>query len=81
MEFGKRYVVTKESDGLTFEAGDHIWLNPDGSINNLEAEGWVEACDVAEATKGMEFEIDQKWIDRERRRMLKKLAELDSSRA
>lgn len=77
MELGNRYVVTKASDDWTFEVGDHIWINPDGSINNLEAQGWIESCDAAEAIAGMEFEIDQKWCDRRRKQLLEELAELD----
>lgn len=62
MEPGKRYKVTKASDDGTFEVGDHVWLNDDGSINCLEANGWIDACDVPFATKGMVVGIDQEWV-------------------
>ena len=63
-----RYIVTKESDDGTFEVGDHIWLNADGSISCMEACGWIDADDVAEAEKGMEIEIDQEWVDRQKKK-------------
>ena len=78
MEVGKRYVVTKASEDGTFEIGDHISMNADGSINNREAQGWIDACDVAEATKGMEVEIDQQWIEQRKKKLLKELAALDA---
>lgn len=78
MEVGKRYVVTKPSDDGTFEVGDHISMNAGGSINNREAQGWIDACDVAEATKGMEVEIDYQWVDQRKKKLLEELAALDA---
>ncbi len=64
MEIGKRYVVTKPSDDGTFEAGDRLSLNEDGSISNYNVRGWIDAKDVVEATKGMEVEVDKAWVAR-----------------
>lgn len=50
----RRHVVTKASDDGTFDKGDHIIFNEDGSISCIEGRGWLEAEYVAEATKGME---------------------------
>lgn len=75
---GKMYVVTKPSDDGTFEVGDHISMNEDGSINNREAQGWVDACDVAEATKGLEVEIDKQWIEHRKKKLIAELASLYS---
>ncbi len=73
MEVGKRYVVTKSSKDGTFKVGDHVSLNKDGSINNREALGWIETCDVEKATKGMEVELDLAWIERRKKKLLEEL--------
>ena len=39
---GTPYIVTKESDDGSFQVGDQITLMVDGSISNLQAEGWLE---------------------------------------
>ena len=78
MEIGKRYVVTKASDDGTFEKGDHISMSADGSINCLEAQGWIDAPDVAEATKGMKFEIDSVWIEKRKTKLRAELAALEA---
>ena len=70
---GRRYVVIKESNNGTFVVGDHIRFNEDGSISCLEAQGWVDTCDVAEATAGMLVKIDKKWIRLKKRKLLKEL--------
>ena len=73
MEVGKPYRVTKASDDGTFELGDHISLCADGTINCTEAGGWIERCDVAEATKGMTVELDKDWIEARKRRLIEEL--------
>ena len=78
MEIGKRYVVTKASDDGTFCVGDHITINKGGSINCREAQGWIDACDVPEAIKGMEVEIDREWVEMRRKKLQEELAELDA---
>ena len=78
MEVGKRYVVTKPSDDGTFEIGDHISMNADGSINNREAQGWIDSSDVDEATKGMEVEIDKQWVEQRKKKLLEELASLNA---
>ena len=54
---GVLYVVTKESDDGTFEVGDLIQLLKDGGILCRQARGWIDAEDVPEAIKGMEYEV------------------------
>ena len=56
------YRVTRKSDDSTFHVGDHIILDPDGSIICREAEGWIEAEDVLDAVRGMECERDEGWV-------------------
>lgn len=75
MKIGKRYIVTKASKCKTFLKGDHIMLNKDGAISCKEAQGWIEAADVAEAVKGMECKLDHDWVAR---RKAKLQAELDA---
>ena len=58
MEFEQRYIVVKESDDGTFRVGDHITLNPDGTISCRGQLGWIVKEDVPEATAGMEVDID-----------------------
>jgi hypothetical protein len=70
MKVWRRYIVTKGSTDGTFEVGDHISLNPDGSINCIEAQGWIEADDVASATEGMEVETDLEWYGRRKQKLL-----------
>lgn len=78
MKVGVRYIVTKSSDDETFEVGDHITLAEDGSINCREAQGWIDALDVEEATKGMEFEIDKVWYETKKSNLLKELELLNN---
>lgn len=63
MKVGLRYVVTKASDDGTFNVGDHIWPEQDGSISCREAGGWVDEADVPEAIKGVETTIDREWAN------------------
>lgn len=62
---GMRYIVTKGSDDRSFQVGDHIHMLTTGDILCREAGGWVEATDVPEATKGMEYELDREWAKRQ----------------
>ena len=75
---GKRYVVTKASDSGTFEVGDHINMTERGDINCREAQGWIDACDVPGAMKGVEVEIDREWIERRRKKLQEELTALDA---
>lgn len=77
MKVGIRYVVTKGSDDGTFSPGDHISLAEDGSITCQEAFGWINACDVAAAIKGMEAEIDWEWVESMKKKLRDQLAILD----
>lgn len=77
IETGKRYVVKKASDDGTFLVGDHISLSKDGSINCYEAHGWIEACEVSDAARGMEVEIDRRWAARRKQELLRELTALD----
>ena len=78
MAVGKRYIVTKASDDGTFEIGDHVSMNAEGSINCREAQGWIDACNVAEASAGMVVEIDQEWITQRKAKLREELAALDA---
>ena len=60
----KRYIVTKQSDDGTFEIGDHIFFEDDGSISCIEAQGWIDAEDVKGASKGMEYKVDEEWMNK-----------------
>jgi len=64
MKPGIRYIVTKGSDDGTFRAGEHIWLNKDGTVSCREAMGWIEAEHVSEAMAGVEYEPDRAWAQR-----------------
>lgn len=77
MLVGTRYVVTKSSDDKSFLVGDHISRNIDGSIDNREAQGWVDVRDIDEATKRMKVEIDRKWVEQRKAKLLKELSALD----
>jgi hypothetical protein len=76
MQVGVRYIVTHPSVDMEFQAGDKIMLCADGSIENVQAEGWMEAQDVPEATRGMQCEIDTAYIERKRAKLLAELAQL-----
>lgn len=78
MLVGKRYIVTKASDDGTFEIGDHVSMNAEGSINCREAQGWIDACNVAEASAGMAVVIDQEWIAQRKEKLREELAALDA---
>lgn len=71
------YIVTKASDDGTFEVGDSISMTSDGLILNRNAEGWIDACDVREATKGMEVKVDVQRLEKKKQRLLKELQELE----
>lgn len=64
MKPGIRYIVTKGSADGTFQAGDHIWLDSDGTVSCREAQGWIEAEHVPEAMAGVEYEPDRAWAQR-----------------
>ena len=69
-------VVTKASDDGSFQVGDHIQFEEDGTIICLEAGGWMEAENVEEATKGMKYETDTEWAKRELQRVEQNLTAL-----
>ena len=66
---GKRYIVTKASDDHTFQVGDKIQLHEDGSVSCTQALGWIDAENVAEATTGMEYEIDTVYYEQVKQRL------------
>lgn len=63
MIVGKRYIITKSSDDGTFELGDHIMMNDDGSICCIEAQGWICESDVGDALKGAEYVVDVRYYE------------------
>ena len=77
MDMDKRYIVTVPSDDGTFIKGDHLFLNEDGSISCIEAQGWIEVEDLPGATKGMEVKIDKAWVVARRKKLEKEFGALD----
>ena len=78
MKVGTPYLVTKESDDGSFQVGDQITLTIDGSVSNTQAEGWLEAEDLVDATAGMECEVDRARLQRRKESLLRRLAALDA---
>ena len=72
----RRHVVTKPSDDGTFEKGDHIIFNEDGSISCVEAIGWITVDKVPSATIGMESVPDTEWAEKKKARLMAELAAL-----
>lgn len=72
----RRHIVTKASDDGTFQVGDHILFEDDGSISCIEAMGWIPDDEVADATAGMESVPDIEWAERKKARLIAELAEL-----
>ena len=65
MHVGVRYIVTHGSKHKEFQRGDRIRLRSDGSIDNLDACGWMSAEEVLEATQGMTASVDTEWLNRQ----------------
>ena len=78
MKVGVPYMVTRESDDGSLVVGDQITLLPDGSLGNLQAEGWLEADDLLDAVAGAEFEVDRDRIQRRKESLLRRLAALEA---
>lgn len=78
MKVDTPYLVTKESDDGSFQAGDQITLTIDGSVSNIQAEGWLEAEDLVDATAGMECEVDRARLQRRKESLLRRLAALEA---
>lgn len=78
MKVGVPYIVTRESDDGSLLAGDQILLRPDGLLENLQAEGWLDRDDLAHAAPGMECEVDRYRIQRRKESLLRRLAALEA---
>lgn len=78
MKVGTPYIVTRESDDGSLVVGDQITLLPDGSLGNLQAEGWLNPEDLVQATPGMECEVDRDRIQRRKEGLLRRLAALEA---
>ena len=78
MKVGVPYIVTRESDDNSLVVGDQITLLPDGSLGNLQAEGWLDPEDLAHATPGMQCEVDRCRIQRRKESLLRRLAALEA---
>lgn len=74
MRVGVPYIVTHDSVDMEFQCGDHIKLCPDGSIENIEAQGWIDAEDLPEATREMTVRIDTERLEKQRAKLTAKLA-------
>lgn len=81
MQVGIPYIVTKPSRHREFQPGDRITLRDDGSIDNLQAQGWMEAEHLAEATRGMECEIHQAYLSRKAEALRLELAAVEGMKA
>lgn len=74
-----RYIVTKCSDDGTFQVGDHIRYMEDSSVMCAEALGWIDPENVANATKGMEVEVDAEWVKARSAKLRKEMDDLVES--
>ena len=64
MIVGVRYMVTKDSNDLTFQKNDSIRLEKNGDItgsNSTCGFGWIKKENIPEAIIGMEMEPDKKY--------------------
>lgn len=66
MQSGIRYIVAAASKNEEFQVGDRIKLLDNGDLLNITAGGWMEAVNLPEATEGMEIEVDQTWLNKQR---------------
>ncbi len=78
MKVGTPYIVTRESDDGSLVVGDQITLLPDGSLGNLQAEGWLDRDDLVHAAPGMQCEVDKYRIQRRKESLLRRLAALEA---
>lgn len=69
-----RYVVTKASDDGTFQIGDHIMQYENGDVHCREAGGWIDAEDVPDATQGMEYTVDERYLLLERSKPVNRIS-------
>jgi len=76
MKVGIRYIVTKRSNDTSFLVGDHFTLQKNGTILCPEAQGWMEAEAVPDATKGMEYRIDRQWVQQRKQVLEQELQQL-----
>lgn len=81
MQVGIPYIVTKPSRHREFQVGDRIKKCADGSIDNLQARGWMDPEHVAEATRGMECEIDQAYLNRKAEALRLELAAVEGMKS
>jgi|FLOH01.1.fsa_nt_gi hypothetical protein len=79
MDVNVRYIVTKESENEEFIVGDHIKLNPDGSITCYEAMGWIEAEDVPAAIVGMEYKVDKNYMYMKVEKLWREIRRIDKA--
>ena len=76
MRVGVCYIVTRDSTDKEFQCGDRIWLCADGSIDNIDAHGWMSADDLPAATRGMIVAVDLVWLERQRDKLVAQMAYL-----
>lgn len=76
MRIGVPYIVTHASVDKEFQCGDRICLCADGSIENIDAAGWMDAADVPEATREMTVSVDAERLEKQRAKLAAKLAGL-----
>jgi len=78
MTVGAPFLVTHQSRNGEFQVGDRIRLVSDGSITCVDAEGWMPAEDLHEATAGMQVTLDLTEVTRLRAGLVAELATLDA---
>ena len=71
-----RYIVTHPSADNAFQCGDRIRLCGDGAIENIDAQGWMDAKDVPLATRGMTVALDVAWLERHRKKLAAQMTTL-----
>ena len=72
-----RYIATKRGDDGTIIKGDILRLAKDGSLVNINANGWIDAEDVEEAMRGVEAKVDIDWYQNQRNALRKQIEEIE----
>lgn len=74
---GIRYVITRGTKDNTLITGDRVVLGADGTLNNMNAGGWIAQEDVDKSIKEAEFKVDVEHYRKLRQATLKQLSRID----
>ena len=74
---GIRYITTKRGNDGTILKGDILRLAKDGSLVNLNANGWIDKEGIVEAMKGVECKVDIAWYHKHRDALRKQIEEIE----